>query len=304
MILVCISVSAVTAFLSSSITVRLAVKKLSEDTAVTEQPQTVIIYEKEPFPQAPPETVPAETTQEQTTSVPETTEPVTIAPETVVPVTEAPTEAPTEPVTNPSKSSVYATAVNSVVGVVSSHTRYTRTLLGTYTRNIFSSGSGFFVSDNGYVVTNAHVVENAESIAVSDYDGNKYDATLVARMQNNDIAVLKVDIPSKSVFLGSSSDVSVGDDCMIIGNPMGNLSYTYTDGMISYINRSITTDSGYTLNMFQTNCAINAGNSGGPVFNSKGEVIGIATAKYSTSEGLSFFIPIDDVKDFIYNNIA
>lgn len=300
----CVIMSAVTACISSVITVRLSLKhgntqnSYPESTScLTEETATFDTTEVQTQQQSAIETDYAETTVIYVT-VPVTLPETTQAPTTTEPVTEPTTEEPT----TPSKSAIYASAVHSVVGVSSYYTKTTRTLFGVKTSKEYSNGSGFFVSSDGYVVTNAHVIENAETITVTDYDGNTYDATFITQMEDNDIAILKIDNVSISVTFGTSSDISVGDDCLIIGNPMGNLSYTYTDGIISYVNRQITTTSGYYINVFQTNCAINSGNSGGPVFNESGEVIGVATAKYSTSEGLSFFIPIDDVIDFIIKN--
>ena len=177
-----------------------------------------------------------------------------------------------------------------------------RGLFGTsFTRNYVSSGSGFFISNDGYVVTNYHVVKENQDLRVTTYDGSEYAAVLAGYDENNDVAVLKIDADSTPVTLGSSSAMTVGDDIMVIGNALGDLSYTFTDGLISYTNRKIQTSAGPTINMFQTNAAINSGNSGGPVYNMDGEVIGIASAKFASAEieGLCFFIPIDDVKNTI-----
>jgi len=298
LLLVCIMVSGITGTSASLLTLKFF--GFFDETAIVDETEdweysnsTEESTTEEPTTEAP-ETTTEEITTEETTEAP-TTQP----PTTVPPTTQPPTTQP-----QATKSQIYATAVHSVVGVSASYTKKILTLLGTVERNYLSTGTGFYVSNNGYIVTNYHVVENAEKIVVSDYDGNRVSATFIARMKDNDIALLKIDQSTPKLYLGSSSSMHVGDDCMIIGNPMGTLSYTYTDGMISYINRTITTDSGYTINMFQTNAAINSGNSGGPVFNSDGEVIGVATAKYSTSEGLSFFIPVDDIRSFIYQNIS
>ncbi len=201
-----------------------------------------------------------------------------------------------------SKGDIYAEAVNSVVGIRAVSERQVATFFGRYTtQTVTSSGSGFFITADGYVVTNYHVIEGATEITVSTYDGSAYAATVRGYEEANDIAVLKIDgsfTPSK---LGRSSDLRVGDDILVIGNPLGNLSYTFTDGVVSYLNRMITGDTGATINMFQTNAAINEGNSGGPVYNMNGEVVGIASAKYASSsiEGLGFCIPIDDVNGMI-----
>ena len=231
-------------------------------------------------------------TQEPTiVYLPETTaEPTTLPPETT-------TEPPT---TEKSKSDIYYEAVNSVVNIRSDYTVVRRGLFGTtFSRDYSSSGSGFFISGNGYLVTNYHVVKENQKLRVTTYDGTEYTATMAGYDEGNDIAVLKINAATTPVTLGESSAMTVGDDIMVIGNALGDLSYTFTDGLISYTNRRITTQTGQTINMFQTNAAINSGNSGGPVYNMDGEVIGIASAKFASAEieGLCFFIPIDDVKD-------
>ena len=151
--------------------------------------------------------------------------------------------------------------------------------------------------------------DSSVSITVSFHDGSSYPATLVGGEEDNDVAVLKIEASGlQTVTLGDSDQLKVGQAVMAIGNPLGELTYSLTDGLISALDRLITTGSGNdstTMNMLQTNCAINPGNSGGPLFNSYGEVIGITTAKYSTSssgtnvEGLGFAIPINDVKNII-----
>jgi serine protease Do len=188
-----------------------------------------------------------------------------------------------------------------------------------YASTSAASGSGFVITQDGYIVTNYHVIEDAAaddsvSITVSFHNGDSYSATLVGGEQDNDVAVLKIDATGlQTVTLGDSSQLAVGQTVMAIGNPLGELTYTLTDGIVSALDRLITTSStdsngntvSTTLNMLQTNCAINPGNSGGPLFNSYGEVIGITTAKYGSSssgtsvEGLGFAIPINDVKTII-----
>ena len=170
-----------------------------------------------------------------------------------------------------------------------------------------STGSGFVVSQNGYVVTNHHVVEGAVGIAVTMYDGTEYAATLIGSDSTNDVAVLKINesVSLQPVEIGSSEALNVGDQVVAIGNPLGELTSTLTVGYVSAKERSVNTD-GLSINMIQTDAAINSGNSGGPLFNSKGQVIGITTAKYSGSsssgasiEGIGFAIPIDDVMPII-----
>ena len=170
-----------------------------------------------------------------------------------------------------------------------------------------AAGSGFIIREDGYIITNNHVVEDATSIVVTTNDGNEYDATLVGKDVTNDLAVLKVEATGlKPAALGSSNDLIIGDMVVAIGNPLGKLNATQTVGYVSGINREISTGSLTTISMIQTDAAINPGNSGGPLFNMYGQVIGITTAKYSGTttsgasiEGIGFAIPIDDVSDMI-----
>ena len=165
-----------------------------------------------------------------------------------------------------------------------------------------SFGSGFILTENGYVVTNAHVVEGATSVTVSTHAGEELEAKLVGSDSANDVAVLKVEAEGlPAVTIGSSNDLIVGDQVVAIGNPLGDLTSTMTVGYVSAKDRDVTTDN-TIINMIQTDAAINSGNSGGPLFNMKGEVVGITTAKYSGAsssgasiESIGFAIPIDDV---------
>lgn len=173
------------------------------------------------------------------------------------------------------------------------------------------SGSGFIVTSDGYVVTNYHVIESAliagYGISVFTYDGTKYPATIVGAEEQNDVAVLKVDAKGLSpVTIGNSDNMQVGETIYAIGNPLGELTFTMSTGSVSALDRNITTanrqtGAKVTNNMFQIDAAVNSGNSGGPVYNSRGEVIGIVTAKYASSgiEGLGFAIPINDALDII-----
>ena len=169
-----------------------------------------------------------------------------------------------------------------------------------------ASGSGFIISADGYVVTNYHVIQGANKLIVLTAAGEEYSAAVVGYDAGNDIAVLKIEANGLSyVKLGSSDELVVGDRVAAIGNPLGELTSTLTVGYVSAKDRSINTD-GTSMNMLQTDAAINSGNSGGPLFNMKGEVVGITTAKYSgtsnsgaTIEGIGFAIPIDDVAHMI-----
>ena len=169
-----------------------------------------------------------------------------------------------------------------------------------------STGSGFVVSEDGYVVTNAHVVNGATSVKVTIYNNTEYAAQIVGADSVNDVALLKIEASGLDyAAIGSSSDLIVGDQVVAIGNPLGELTSTLTVGYISAKERDVNS-SGNTINMLQTDAAINSGNSGGPLFNMKGQVVGITTAKYSGTtesgaviEGIGFAIPIDDVYDLL-----
>ncbi len=165
-----------------------------------------------------------------------------------------------------------------------------------------SSGSGFVLTQDGYAVTNYHVVENATSVEITTNDQQTYKAKVIGFDAAHDVAVLKADAEDlQPAELGSSDDLIIGDQVVVIGNPLGELTSTLTVGYISGKDRGISTENTY-INMLQTDAAINSGNSGGPMFNMKGQVVGITTAKYSgstasgaTIEGIGFAIPIDDV---------
>ena len=196
---------------------------------------------------------------------------------------------------------VYAQNVDSVV-LISCEIRDSN-----YGQIGISNGSGFVLTENGYVVTNNHVVERATAVTVTTYNGREYPAQVVGTDSTNDVAVLKLETEDvlSPVVLGSSSDLIVGDQVVAIGNPLGELTSTMTVGYVSAMDRDVTTDN-TTINMIQTDAAINSGNSGGPLFNMKGEVVGITTAKYSGAsssgasiESIGFAIPIDDVSGMI-----
>ncbi len=163
------------------------------------------------------------------------------------------------------------------------------------------TGSGFIISPDGYILTNYHVVQTADEsgleILVMLYGGEEYKADIVGRDSENDIALLKIDAGNlAAVALGDFSGVKIGETVYAIGNPLGELTYSMTSGIVSALDRTITVEANMPINMFQIDAAINSGNSGGPVLNSRGEVIGIASAKYSSAgvEGLGFAIPIND----------
>ncbi len=198
---------------------------------------------------------------------------------------------------------VYAMNVNSTVGITTAIT----TNFWGYQTTSAASGSGFILSEDGYIVTNHHVIDGSSAITVSLYNGDSYDAELIGYDEANDIAVLKINAEELTpVILGSSDNLNVGDDVIAIGNPLGELTFTLTAGKISAKDRQITMSSGATMNLMQTDCAINSGNSGGALFNMYGEVVGITNAKYSSSssseasiDNIGFAIPIDLVRDMI-----
>lgn len=168
------------------------------------------------------------------------------------------------------------------------------------------AGSGVIISKDGYIVTNNHVVDGANKITVRTKDGTEYSATLIGKDATTDLAVIKIEASDLSAaVMGSSNDLSVGDDAIAIGNPLGELGGTVTRGIISALDREITID-GQSMTLLQTDTAINKGNSGGGLFNSNGELIGIVNAKSSGTsvEGLGFAIPIDTAKPVIESLIS
>ena len=196
---------------------------------------------------------------------------------------------------------VYASVVNSAVSINCSAT--STNIFGQQTQTA-SSGSGFIITEDGYVVTNYHVVSGASSVQVTLYNGDTYDATVIGGDSDYDGAVLKINASGlQPVTLGESADVNVGDTVLAIGNPLGELTFSMSQGIVSSCDRAINVD-GTPFNMIQVDCSINPGNSGGPLVNLYGEVVGIVSAKYSsysstTVEGLGFAIPISDVRSII-----
>ncbi len=196
-------------------------------------------------------------------------------------------------------SSIYDNACRHVVGI-SSQVAYTN-LFGM-TSSSAVTGTGFIVSENGYIVTNYHVVEYAYSggqgLTVMLHDGSSYAAEIVGVEESNDIAVLKIDVANlAAATIGDSDSLTVGDTVYAVGNPLGELEFSMTTGHVSALDRVIKTEeSSDSINMFQLDAAVNSGNSGGPVYNTRGEVIGVVTAKYSDTgvEGIGFAIPIND----------
>lgn len=202
-----------------------------------------------------------------------------------------------------SPSQVYAQNVDTVVAISN---QVVASTWGGDALTPASTGSGFVLTDDGYIISNCHVVEGADKLTVTTYQGDEYEATVIGYDKINDVSLLKVEAQGlQPVTIGSSDDLSIGDMVVAIGNPLGELTSTQTVGYVSGKDRSVSTD-GSVINMLQTDAAINPGNSGGPLFNMKGEVIGITTAKYSgatpsgaTIEGIGFAIPIDDVMGMV-----
>ena len=202
-------------------------------------------------------------------------------------------------------SQVYKANVNSTVGIT---TEITTTNWWGYQSTAAAAGSGFILTEDGYILTNEHVIEDANTITVTMYDGTKYPATLIGYDVSNDIAVLKIDAKGLTpVTLGSSDSLEVGDEVIAIGNPLGELTFSLTKGNVSALNRAVTLSSGVTMTLIQTDAAINSGNSGGALFNMYGEVVGITNAKYSSSgssseasiDNIGFAIPINSVREIV-----
>lgn len=205
--------------------------------------------------------------------------------------------------TSMTTSEVAAKAAPSVVEILTTSTSTSYGMFGgTYTSQ--SAGSGVIISTDGYIITNNHVVEGANAIQVTLYDGTVYEAELVGTDETSDIAVLKVEGTNfVAATIGDSSTIQAGDTAVAIGNPLGTLGGTVTDGIISAPNREITMN-GETMELIQTDCAINSGNSGGGLFDGNGNLIGIVNMKESGTtssgtviEGLGFAIPINTAMD-------
>lgn len=195
---------------------------------------------------------------------------------------------------------ITAKAQNSVVEIVTE---------GVVTNNFMQqfiqkgAGSGIIIDANGYIVTNNHVIDGADKISVTLKNGESYDATLIGTDSESDVALIKIDATNlQPVTVGDSSTLQVGETAVAIGNPLGQLGGTVTNGIVSALDRQITID-GQTMTLLQTNAAINPGNSGGGLFNGNGELIGMVVAKSSSTEdgtaveGLGFAIPVNTVKE-------
>ncbi|MBR5868578.1 MAG: trypsin-like peptidase domain-containing protein [Clostridia bacterium] len=188
----------------------------------------------------------------------------------------------------------------SVVEIVTEQVAY-NSFFGQYTTS--GAGSGVILSEDGLIVTNYHVVEGASTVKVILNTGKELQATVEGGDAENDLALLQVTLNGETLtpaLLGKSSTLTVGEEVVAIGNPLGQLGGTVTNGIISALDREIEID-GVAMRLLQTNAAVNPGNSGGGLFNMYGELVGIVSAKSSASntEGLGFAIPIDHAKTII-----
>ena len=204
------------------------------------------------------------------------------------------------------ESVVVKKSIDSVVGIntVSKVTR--QSFFGSQSGYVEGIGSGSIVSEDGYIVTNSHVVSDGEAkeINVLFNNGETAPAELVWNDASLDLAIIKVDENNKNlkaIDIGDSDEIGVGDRVVAIGNPLGfQLQSTVTSGIISGLNRSVSFNTGVQMDgLMQTDAAINSGNSGGALLNSRGQLIGINTAKAGNSDGIGFAIPINTVKPVI-----
>ena len=200
-----------------------------------------------------------------------------------------------------SAAEVYDLACRQVVNV--SVELMTYDVFGNQTPSVVS-GSGFFISEDGYILTNYHVVEKAAknglNVTVSTHDAYVVVGKIVGTEEDEDLAVIKIDQDGlEPVVFGDSDSMNVGDSVYAVGNPYGMLEFTMTTGHISALNRQIAAEETETaLRMFQIDAAVYSGNSGGPVYDTRGRVVGVVTAKYASSsgmEGIGFALPINDV---------
>lgn len=178
---------------------------------------------------------------------------------------------------------------------------------GTQEYTETAAGSGIIISEDGYILTNNHVISGADKITVyvnsgeDDAEEQTYEATLVGSSENNDIAVLKIDAEGlNAAVFGDSDQLEVGELAVAIGNPMGKVHGSVTAGIISAVEQELTIDD-VTINAIQTDAAINPGNSGGALFDSYGNVIGVVYAKSSSVsiEGIGYAIPVNNIKELV-----
>lgn len=190
--------------------------------------------------------------------------------------------------------SAVVTKVAPSVVVVTTEMLQTNGIWGQYVTS--GAGSGVILSEDGYIITNNHVVSDATNIKVVLYDDTEYEATLVGTDRQSDIAVLKIEASGLvAPTLGNSDQLAVGQNVLAVGNPLGELGGTVTNGIISALGRQVNVE-GTSMTLLQHNAAVSPGNSGGGLFNEQGELIGIVNAKSTgnNAEGLGFAIPIND----------
>ncbi|MEE0835943.1 MAG: trypsin-like peptidase domain-containing protein [Clostridia bacterium] len=200
--------------------------------------------------------------------------------------------------TNYSVANVVQAVSDTVVEIVTEQVS-TNSIFGQYISK--GAGSGVILTEDGYIVTCAHVIEGATTVKVTLTDGTSYDATVIGSDTQTDIALIKIEATGlTSAVIGDSDTLVVGEPAIAIGNPLGELGGTTTSGIISALEREVTID-GTTYKLLQTNAAINPGNSGGALFDSNGNLIGIVNAKESGTaiEGLGFAIPINDAMEVV-----
>ena len=190
--------------------------------------------------------------------------------------------------------------------VVTVSTKGVATFNGFFQQEVEGIGSGFIINEDGYILTNYHVIEGAKEVSVTLSDNTTVSAKVVNYDANQDVAMLKITDENVKVpavaELGDSNALQQGEEVIAIGTPLSaDLSETVTNGIVSALNRNVETESGVVLNLIQTNASINPGNSGGPLVNTKGQVVGINTMKMSgeNTEGIGFAIPINDISDKI-----
>ncbi len=186
----------------------------------------------------------------------------------------------------------------SVVAITTEQMSGSQTWFGGYYVQS-GAGSGVIISQDGYILTCAHVVDGATSVKVQLQNGETYDASIVGSDATSDIAVIKIEATGLTpAVIGDSDALAVGETVVAVGNPLGTLSNTVTDGIISALNREVTVEDN-DMTLLQTNASISPGNSGGGLFNANGELIGVVNAKssYSEAEGIGFAIPIDQAME-------
>ena len=173
-------------------------------------------------------------------------------------------------------------------------------------QSVSGVGSGVILTASGYILTNRHVVQGSSTLTVQLLNGHDYPATIVKILTDNDLALIRIDAPGLTpATIGSSAALKVGQIALAIGSPLGTYTETVTQGIVSGLGREVTVTDELTrrqttlTNLVQTAAAINSGNSGGPLLDAAGDVIGINTAVSTSAEGLGFAIPIDAAKDLV-----